>query len=295
MSNALALYRMGQYARLSRYGSRAPVLGRAMYKIYRHRAAIARMRSAVRTGKRFYRPVSRIAKAAYNSRARKRARFSPSNIGKPVGSESTKSVIQRNTTITIGTRALHVVALTDIPQGDDINERQRRSANLRGVKFCIEMRNSSERPLYVNMAVVHHKGELDVTTVHERFFHGSGVNRGLNFDDSRSSNELHCLPLNTDKFVVLAHKRFRLAGPKESFVQDYNDQQGRNYMNVDWYTNIKRNVQFTEAAGSSVTPGSNVYMIYWCDQFLTDSGTSSVASALVLNKRIITYFKDPKN
>lgn len=293
MSNAVAVYGAGQIANLYRYGRIARPLSRGAYNLYNSRHRLNQAAFAGRMAKRGYQAISAGTRKYKAMRRNKRGKTE--HIGKPVGESGVKRTTQLNNNVSVGTRSIHAVNCTQIAQGNEIDQRERRSANLRGISFCIEMRNTSERPLYVNMAVVHVKGCHDVNTVHEEFFRGEDTARAIDFNDTLSSNELHCLPLNTDKFVVLSHKRLLLNGPKESMVQDYNDQEGKNYANLMWYQKIDRNIQFTSADRTSVTDGSAVYLMYWCDQFLTEANTTSTASALKLSKRIVAHWKDPQN
>jgi hypothetical protein len=130
---------------------------------------------------------------------------------------------------------LYTTDLTNIGQGDAINQRDRHTVELMGVKLCMELTALSNNPLYVNVAVVHLKN-TDAPLNQDFFRSSGGPTRGTDFNESLNSNEFHSLPMNTDKFVVLSHKRYRLNGGVPQFPgPDINtiSLTGNNYMNTD--------------------------------------------------------------
>jgi hypothetical protein len=156
--------------------------------------------------------------------------------------------------------------LTNIAQGEGIDQRDRRTIELMGVKLCMELTALSNNPLYV--AVVHLKNTD--AGLNSDFFRGASGSRGTDFDISLNSNEFHCLPLNTDKFVVLSHKRHRLKGGVPKFPgPDIKtiSLAGYNYANTANYMPIKRNIKYTGGGTNTVTADSNIKLIWWCDTF----------------------------
>lgn len=261
-----------RYARMAyRYG---PTVARGAVKIARW--AARRYRARRRSG---YRPA-------------KRARFSKTNIGERVGVSNSKPRIQvRNANyITRDTRVLYTENLTQTDQGPNRNTRERGIINCRGFRICMAVRNLRARPMYFNCAVVSPKNAGVVTEAN--FFRASGTARGSNFDNSKTSLEFHCLPINTDKFTILKHKRYRLIKGGDNFSQ-YADFSGRNYMNIDWYIKLKRQLRYDDTTSESPIDGS-VYLVYWCDDWDAIGGASSNVGAIATMGRHIMYFRDTK-
>jgi hypothetical protein len=152
-----------------------------------------------------------VCTSLYVARLKQRESF-----GRELGSASGKQTAVRETNqLVYKTRTLYVTELTNIAQGEGIDQRDRRTIELMGVKLCMELTALSNNPLYVNVAVVHLKNTD--SGLNTDFFRGASGSRGVDFDISLNSNEFHCLPLNTDKFVVLSHKRHCLNGGVPKF------------------------------------------------------------------------------
>lgn len=284
-----SIVRYGNRGSLIRYGAYGNPYIRAASTLYANRGRIRRVVRGVKMAKRLYQGYRRAG------RAKKRFKFSPKRMGQPGNAHTPKTETVFQTLAQWDTRVLGRIDLTAINKGDGINQRERDIMHLSGVKFCWELRNDTEQPLYVNMAVVHIKGCTPIDNLGENFFRGAGngdqEGRYLDFSDERTSNEFRCLPLNTDKFVVISHKRFQLI-PQDQTAPRINNQSGKNYRNLDWYTKVKRTIQYNP--DGTATDNSNLYLIYWCDQFMQPSGTPTVEGALQRQVKIITYFHEPR-
>lgn len=282
MSTAIIPYA----ARGALYGYRASkrmrMAGGIAGHIYRNRGAYYR---AARTIGRAWRRRSR--------RGRKRI-FSRTQIGERVGTTTAKAVYTANIPKILDTRTLYQTEITSLPQKASFGEnntRLRQIANVRGFKVCMEVRNQSENPMYFNIAVISPKDSNAVVS-EPGFFRGyTQSNRSVDFSTGRSSNEFHCLPINADKYTVLKHKRYRLI-PVNQAQTVYNDHSGHNYMNIGFYTRLKRQVRYQE---NGVTESGKCYLVYWCDEFLSSAGTPSVSEQMQVNEKVVTYFKEPKH
>jgi len=232
----------------------------------------------------------KIGRAYRRSRAKK-AKFSRRNIGEPVGSGTAKRYVTETINpVNEDTRVLYQYGLTDIDQGTAINQRERRMVNLRGFKICMEVKNIATTPLYLNVAILSPKdGAADVTT--SDFFRGAGANRGRDFGIGLNSNEFHCLPINSDRYTILKHKRYRLVpGNTPSDTASLN---GYSYMNLDWWVPLKRQIRYDADTGQPES--GKVYMVYWADNFSTAGGSAVNPAQMVVTRRVVTYFKEPKN
>lgn len=226
-------------------------------------------------------------------RASKRARFSVTKVGERVGTSSAKKVVQDYDTVALtpNTRVLNIDNITSITKeagGGEIDRRQRDVANLRGVKFCWEVRNLGTVPLYFNWCILIPKGDDSIGTTD--FFRDFGTSRGIAFGTALTSNDFHCRPINSDKYVVVQHKRYRLA-PNGNV--NYSAGSSNSYMNLDRYVKLKR--QFRFDTGFASPQGKNIFVVYWFDQFLSPGGTAPAAGQVNINRRNILYFREPKS
>ena len=188
-------------------------------------------------------------------------------------------------TATIGTRTLKFESLTNITKADTIDGRERHNIQLSGIKILGEFQNVINEPLYLNVAVVHVR-DLTNQPEHE-FFRHDGTVRAIDFGNELSSLEFHFSNLNTDKYGVLKHGRYRLNAGNST------EASGRTYMNLNWYIPIKRSIQYDGDAGASVDPGSNIYLLYWCDIFNTVADAGVSPAALNTQFKVKAYHHDP--
>jgi len=258
----------------------APAVLKGMANAYRYGRAATVIGRAARSylGKRKYKGVRRSFKS--NKRARM---FARTNVGESLGATTCKTHSISNTDI-VGknTRTLYTSSLCEIPKGTDINERLRKHVNLRGFKVCFEVLNQNTDPLYLNVAVIHPKattngGQVDTNN----FFRDTSANRARDFDIGMTGLEFHCLPINTDDYVVLKHKRFRL-GPMptpSSSDPSITQNNSNNYMNIDWYIRLNRQVRWNNDEDDKPTDG-DVYVVYWADKMFASASTLAVSNVL---------------
>jgi len=178
----------------------------------------------------------------------------------------------------------------DSTGGDALNTRERDTAVIKGFKVCMELSNQSfTLPMYFNMAVVVPR---DASTVNnDDFFRAqAGDTRTANFSPGDlSANQLHCLPINSDKYIVLKHKRFRIE-PNQVVAR------GNQYRNVDFYQSIQKQFRWDDV---TATPREDVFLLYWASYFsrtagtLAASGENDTTENFSQSLRIVTYFGDP--
>lgn len=186
------------------------------------------------------------------------------------------------------TRTLYSHVLNDTPQGLALDERQRQIINLRGLKICMDVSNSNNRPMHFNWAIVSPKNQED-TNLTSRFFRGNGTTRSIDFGVNLQSAEFSCNPINADKYVVLTHQRHLLGVPKNS-NQDFADTR-QSYLRVDRYIKIGRQFRF---AGN----GDNydkLLLVYWFDGMLNAGGQLSIPQAAQMSLNCVSYFRDTRN
>lgn len=211
---------------------------------------------------------------------------------RPGSSSSKKHALQDDATIlTLSTRTLYSQTLTDLPKqtGDEINRRDRDIARLSGVKFCWELANNTSDPVYLNWAIVIPKGDNTVGSAD--FFRAYGTSRSVTFGSSLTSNDFHCRPINSDRYDIVTHKRYRLGPNNGASNTTWYAGTEKSYMNLNKYIKIKRQFRYEGVLNQS--EGRIPILVYWFDQFLKPSGTTPVPVVNIL-QRNIQYFRDPK-
>lgn len=266
---------------------------------YQYRVAAKGIGMVYRNRKRIYRAASTIGRAYKrykrkgSHRTAKRRRF-----GEPVGLSTTKkSTVVDNVDVTRQTRTLYSMNVTDIRKpaagvAPDIDERSREIVNLRGFKYCMTFNNLTNKPLFVNLAVVVPKTPL-ITDIAPTvgFFRGTGNERALNFANSLNVNDFRCRPINSDRYIILMHKRVMLSGNVQT--SGYTTGSGASYKVMDGYMKIGRQMRYPTGAGQT-TSINQVELVYWMDGWNNTSGTAP-ANVAKVGQRVISYWKEPKN
>lgn len=257
-----------------------PKRARLAYRVaataYNHRGKVSK---AARIIGRAYR--------AYKSRVRK--------VGNAPG-KSESSRTERALDQTYSTRSLHSIEMILITRNEttsiDIRNRERDTVVIKGIKVCIEFRNFESHLLLCNLAILHPKTSLGAgnQVPVDEFFRSYGIDRARDFDPTTDTpNDLHCLPINTDRYVVLRHKRFTL-GPSGAMSTGATRQP---WKQVDMYLKLNRQIRFEGADATDLREGQ-LYAVWWFDSPDAIAGTVPVASACRVLQRYVIYFKNPK-
>lgn len=260
----------------------------------RQRLAYGAARYAYSNRKQIGRAARTIGRA-YKRYKRKSSNRAKSTIGESVGTSSAKRHKSVKQSGNYYTRELYSHALFNIPRNsgieNDISLRDRDIVNLRGVKFCLQFTNKLQLgdACAVNWAVIQRKGcvgegpEVEKTS----FFRSEGDAgiRHLDFSDTLSQIQFACLPINTDKYKVFMHKRFRLEGSS-----------GANQLlqskDIMHYWKVGRQLRFENQSFSS-PESKQCYLVWWADALGTLPGT---ARQIGINRdtNVVCYFRDPK-
>ena len=268
-----------------------------------------------KTIQKYYRRYRMVKRFAYNVR-NKRVRLNPyprtrviprvgkgnpykkrkalRQIANPIRKTGTsKRVVQRDTDLEQKeTRTLYSSDITDITKAsslNEINKRQRDIANIAGVKYCVQLYNGLQKPIFFNYAIISPKDKrewFNDKTVD--FFRGYENSRGQNFNNALSSNDFRCRPINADRFHVLSHKRF-VIGPRDGGVS-YTASTRPNYYTFDGYLPIKRQFRYKDGTNSSI---DSIFIVYWMDCW-DGAKDSAPINGLHVQQRVITYFREPK-
>ena len=231
----------------------------------------------------------------YRRYRRKRQAFSKSRIGEPVGTSSSKQYHIASDQIQFATRSLEFLLLTDFPKqtsAQEVNARERDIVNCRGIRICMLFRNLVANALFLNVAVVYKKDNGTPDT--DNFFRSKTLNtRSQNFDTTLTGLEFHCLPINTDEYVILRHKRYKLL-QKSNGVNAGNEQdnRGSSMLNLKWYIKMRRQFRFDDFNPRPIDGA--VHLVYWCDTCISGGGSPSSPLACELTRSVVTYAREPQ-
>lgn len=230
----------------------------------------------------------------HKAKRKSKRKFSRRHIGQDIGTSSSKKAAVTLASFTRSTRELYLQELTLFPKQtgiDEINRRERDVIAVSGFRICLQFANSLQQPMYLNVAVVHKKdnGVPDP----DSFFRGTGDNsREENFNVSLSGLAFHCLPINTDLYTVMRHKRYRMNSRNNPVATDNTFQYGASILTIDWWIKMRRQLRFD---GSNLSPqDGTVYLVYWADIMTATSGTTSTTAAYELQTHIVKYFREPQ-
>jgi len=221
-------------------------------------------------------------------------------VGMRVGSSNAKSdeiqiPAENNATKNLN-RVQRLLVLTKGSDIDNRSTRLRQSVDFRGIKICFRIQINNVAGLggqkfAFNWAIVSPKQlDANITALPtEEFFRGSGeTSRAQDFAGTLTGLDLHCLPINRDKYVIHRHKRMVL-GPYEST-------EGKSERYFETYVPVKRKVvynQNTELGTEDNPEGRDMWMIWW-GAFLNEGTGNGQGSAFTTQFKAVRYFREPK-
>ena len=193
------------------------------------------------------------------------------------------------------TKTFYSTALLGLALGDNIDQRPRDIANMRGIKLALKFENLVETDsMHVNVAVITRKDCTSTTTtpLTEDFWRDPlGSSRGINWSTAHNALDMHTNMINTDRFLVHWHKRFTLGAPGSS------DAMRPYYRIIEKYIPIKRQLRYD----SSTTPGTvtqpintNMWLVWYyscCQDTIADTPQ---ASAVATQQKGVMYFRDTR-
>jgi hypothetical protein len=142
--------------------------------------------------------------------------------------------------------------------------------------------------MYYNWAIIAPKDSTATAISATEFLRGNGISRNQAFDTTLSGSQMHCLPINTDKFTVLEHKRFRL---NTSTGPTYTNEDGSSYMNFNKYVPVNRQLRYKN--NSNDPTQGDIWMVHWASGYMQNTGTAVATNAYRQSESIVTYFKEP--
>lgn len=299
----------GEFAAERAWANRKRIVKRAK-KMWPLRSALRRR--PARPLYRKYSPRRRLSvkrkRSAYG--ARKRARV----IGYPKGASTAQNnqLARDLGAIPLESKRIYSIELTRIGRSSQ-GETDRRSLAMyiSGFKICMCLRNERSDVSYFNWAIVTYKndildsekfnpgvsndGVVGQTVV--GFFRDQGTaanSRATGMDDLKTGMELHCLPINTDLYKILRHKRYKLGSNQTGKPggANNNGSTGSNMIMINRWIPLKRQVRYS--AADALTCQQPIFLIMWCSTHLEAGGTVPI-ECVSRQLRAITYFRNMQN
>ena len=230
------------------------------------------------------------------SRRYKKQNFSPRRIGDPIGSSEAKQhITQQVGALARDTRILYWRDLTQVQKGDDRENRERNIINLSGWRMHMYAINLTQQPLTMHWAIVSNKQDHTAVPNNVDFFRSSGTSRAADFGTDLTGLQYHSLHINTDKYVVLKHKKFLLT-PSKIWAQseNYVANSGNNYRYIKWWIKCRRQLRFERNADTIPYTG-RVYLVHWAATLDSDVTQAPQENAYKVGIRTIMYWREPKS
>lgn len=231
---------------------------------------------------------------------KKRKRFSPrvqrAQIGRPVGTSTSRT--QLLTISPTGSTSrnfnLETTPLTNIIQAGTVDElmsgRLSNAIYVSGFKICMQVNsivNATRRePIVFNFAIVSSKRAI--TPLSANFLRGEGTETGVDLSINRTGLELACMPINTDLYSILLHKRIKLWQVPDANAIPTNTPKASKGP-YHWWVPLRRQLTFEDGA---TTANDNVYIVHWADYVDTPASSPTVANLYDMQARCITYYRN---
>lgn len=253
----------------------------------------------------------RISRLATKKRKRRviRSRFSTKNIPGTNLVGTTNCKIHRglnlNFTSRNGRLLYHSNCFTNIPRtsptdllNTNTNSRERNVINLRGIKYFMHVRNNFDKPICFHYAIVVDRTPLKAPVIgdfNKDFFRNPGYNTGdrsRDFSTSVNGLDMAMMSINTDKFLVLKHKRIMIHQKLNGFG-NYNPNM-KNWVNISNYMPINRQIRYDIGVDGIHYAFTRIYLMYWADGLDTDTGTNIETGMFSAAINAESYFRESK-
>jgi len=149
-------------------------------------------------------------------------------------------------------------------------------------------------PMLWNVAIIAPTDNNVVTT--DDFFRSQGENkstRDIDFTNALSAIEMHGLPINTDKFQILMHKRFKVGSCNKQSTTNGSTGAVPDIATFKKWVPMYRQVAYSDSTADKCT--SPVYFVYWYDHMFAPAPLGAQPRGAVIEAKVVTYFRDPHN
>lgn len=275
---------------LRRFSSFAPVLSRVVYRAYRNRRNIARLRTAVRQARGLRKPINQF-RQAMRARGRSRRVEGAPTQNKQVmrylfGSSSANDSLVRKTLLGAPIR------WANAPNTNDgIRQAPSMRFKVSGFRICATLRNNADEPIHVHFAIVQPKeAKVTISDIKNDMLcdHNALNDRYVSFTDAINvaswDRTQDCANLNKRKFNILTHQRFQLNGVNSAVDQR---ERGSSYVHFEKYYPVNKFFEFETTSDNDVM--KPVWVLIWYEYMFPNS---TLSQALDVNVNVNSYVRN---
>jgi len=181
--------------------------------------------------------------------------------------------------------------------GTNYDSRLSKGVYLKGLRIRMHYANKLFRPMVVHMALVVPKYGINgiSDTFQTEFFNGLGVGstgntkEGIAFDDTvQNGLLLATLPINTERWDVIQHTRFKLG--VISTTGGYSSGELKNYRSLYRYVKINKQIDFPDATSNLPRPDQQIYMLTWAAPLDWEVSQGLIEDALLIMQNVCCVF-----
>jgi len=209
-------------------------------------------------------------------------------MGKPPGHSENKRTDQQVGATSMNNKLMKAIPLIavqkDVSGDENISKRSRDTIHHKGVKICFMAKNRLKEPVFFNWAIIIPKADNSINALN--ILRGDETERDQSIDNSRTYMDLRCLPINSDRYRIVKHKRFTILFDSDKDISNPNE--GCDMRVVEEYIRIDRQIFFD---GDIALPLTNVWMVWWCDFYGSAPGALIIPS-LDYSYKLVNYFKE---
>ncbi len=225
---------------------------------------------------------------SYKKGRKKKRKTDPDivDLGQPAGANESRRRQEAQGVTVLQNKTMVSQALINIEKnvaGDEaINKRSRDTVLHRGIKICFSVKSILKVPVIFNWAIVLPKANNTVSPLD--VLRSNGGDRDVTLNNALTFMDLRCLPINTDRYKVIKHKKMLIQPDSDKGT---NQSEGRDFRLIEEYIKTNRQLYFD---GSTAQPLQNLWMVWWCDYY--NSPTGSTAPTVQYEWRKVDYFND---
>lgn len=144
----------------------------------------------------------------------------------------------------------------------------------------------------MNVAVISPRNNNATSVQADGFFRDYNASRDINFSTGLSGLRMHVLPISTDKFRVLAHKRLRIgaSGTDGSPGLIPTNVAPGNTCMFDLWVPLKRNITYNDDTDTNCE--SKVFFVLWFTDGVASGADPIIAAQASGSVHAVTYYSE---
>jgi len=177
------------------------------------------------------------------------------------------------------------------------NARERDVINLRGIKINMHVRNDVDRPIIFHYAILVDRTPLTAPVAQndlaKDFFRNPGYltgDRSRDFESGIMGIDMGAMGINTDRWLVLKHKRIMLH-PKLNGFGNYNPNH-KNWIDISKYMSINRQLRYDVSSFNEGYCLTRIYLAHWADSQNSDPALGEIVEMYHSTMTCESFFRE---